>query len=418
MILWFSFISFPKYDIHALAILNPEALFRVSSNSSYFRLPSFVFYLPSTLDGSWMNEPTQPHPHHFCKRRPYAVVQELLNIHWWISRKLSLCHCNAPKNSKLTDSNFERCNFLKYSTPSKFLWQMCLRTLYRISVQSPLRNCWLLHRVALVWLFCDMVVQRCGPQISGIFANTFYANTSLNFLYPCIRIAHHSLTALNWVEHVFSSWLLLALACQDVGTLVRKMETGRHWKGKAMQICKQIWKGKELQFSVLTDLYENQPCTSFVFIHSALSKEEKSQLQQSNTSRGANRSNEWHQKIEKGVADAKIKHVLKKRSGICLSCRSKTYHLKSVRNTCLPQTLEVAPNLTMFYASRLAPFRTLPLHSASTSKQPESKPGNWQIPAIPDINRTHRAVECVTGLCRGSFSTSKVTVRIRADAVR
>lgn len=57
-------------------------------------------------------------------------------------------------------------------------------------------------------------------------------------------------------------------------------------------------------------------------------KEEKSQLQQSNTSRGANRSNEWDQKIEKGVADAQIKHVLKKRSGICLSCRSKTYHLK------------------------------------------------------------------------------------------
>ena len=51
---WFyCFLScqFQKNDIRALAILNPEALFRVSSNSSYFRLRSFVFYLP--FDSRW-----------------------------------------------------------------------------------------------------------------------------------------------------------------------------------------------------------------------------------------------------------------------------------------------------------------------------------------------------------------------------
>lgn len=42
---------FCSLHIHALAILNREALFRVSSNSSYFRLRSFVFYLP--FDSRW-----------------------------------------------------------------------------------------------------------------------------------------------------------------------------------------------------------------------------------------------------------------------------------------------------------------------------------------------------------------------------
>ena len=87
MILLFSFISVPKNDIHALAILNPEALFTVSPNSSYFRVTSFLFYSP--FDSSWINEHAQPHPHHFCKRRPYAVVQELLNIQsWWSTNYL------------------------------------------------------------------------------------------------------------------------------------------------------------------------------------------------------------------------------------------------------------------------------------------------------------------------------------------
>lgn len=108
--------------------------------------------------------------------------------------------------------------------------------------------------------------------------------------------------------------------------LAPRSETWRQGDIGKAKLCKSANRfgresAKELQFSVLTDLYENQSCTSFVFIHSAHSKEEISQLQQSNTIRGANRSNEWHQKIEKGVADAKIKHVLKKRSGICLSCR-------------------------------------------------------------------------------------------------
>ena len=134
-----------------------------------------------------------------------------------------------------------------------------------------------------------MVVQRRGPQISGI-----YANTSLNFLYRCIRIAHHSLTALNGVElwTMFfhgSFWHLRARM------LAPRSETWRQGDIRKAKLCKsanRFGRAKELQFSVLTDLYESQSWIDFVFIHSALSKEEISQLQQSNTSRGANRSNE------------------------------------------------------------------------------------------------------------------------------
>ena len=138
-------------------------------------------------------------------------------------------------------------------------------------------------------------------------------------------------------------------------------------------------------------------------------KEEKSQLQQSNTSRGANRSNEWDQKIEKGVADAQIKHVLKKRSGICLSCRSKTYHLKWLQKHLF--VVDTAENYVKFddvFGSRLALSQDASLallHIKTTwihARQLANSSHSWHQP-----NRQ----------CRGSFSTSKVTVRIRADAV-
>lgn len=43
---WWFYCSKTWHPRIRAAILNPEALFRISSNSSYFRLRSFVFYLP------------------------------------------------------------------------------------------------------------------------------------------------------------------------------------------------------------------------------------------------------------------------------------------------------------------------------------------------------------------------------------
>lgn len=184
-----------------------------------------------------------------------------------------------------------------------------------------------------------------------------------------------------------------------------KWRQGDIGKAKLRKSANRFGREKELQFSVLTDLYENQSCTNFVFIHSALSKEEKSQLQQSNTSGGANRSNEWHQKIEKGVADAKIKHVLKKRSGICLSCRSKIYHLKWLQKHLF--VTDTAENCVKFDdVLRLSTsIQARQLANSSHSWQPNTqwgKPGcaveAFQHPRWPfeyELTQSHQVVSAI-----------------------
>ena len=114
-----------------------------------------------------------------------------------------------------------------------------------------------------------MVVQRRGPQIPEIFANT-----SLSFLYPCIRIAHHFLTALNEVElrNMFFYGSFWHLRARMLAPWSEKWRQGDIGKAKLCKSANRFRREKELQFSVLTDLYENQSCTNFVFTHSAPSE--------------------------------------------------------------------------------------------------------------------------------------------------
>lgn len=97
---WFYFFlssHFQKNDVHALVFLNPEALFRVSSNSSYFRLPSFVFYLHFD-SRRFLDERTRTAaPSSFLQKAAVRSCSRAPRYPLIHSRKLSLCHCNAPK---------------------------------------------------------------------------------------------------------------------------------------------------------------------------------------------------------------------------------------------------------------------------------------------------------------------------------
>lgn len=199
-----------------------------------------------------------------------------------------------------------------------------------------------------------------------------------------------------------------------------KWRQGDIGKAKLCKSANKFGTKKELQFSALTDLYVNQ--SDFVFIHSALSKEEISQLQQSNTSRGANRSNEWHQKIEKGVADAKIKHVLKKRSGICLSCRSKIYHLKWLQRHLFATDTWSCAKLTMFYGSRLALSQyasfTLCLHIKTTwiqARQLANSSHSWHQPKTQCRGMGNPAVPWKLFNIQGDRSNTSWRSRIKSS---
>lgn len=153
-----------------------------------------------------------------------------------------------------------------------------------------------------------------------------------------IRASHHSLTALNQMErwnmffHHGSFWHLRA---RMLAPRSEKWRQGDIGKAKLCKSANRFGREKNCSFQcwlICMKINLAQALSSFI---QHPRKEEISQLQQSNTSRGANRSNQWHQKIEKGVADAKIKHVLKKRSGICLSCRRKLTTWNDSRNTSL-----------------------------------------------------------------------------------
>lgn len=138
MILLFSFISFPKYDIHTLAILNPEALFRVS-NSSYFRLRSFVSYLPFD-SRRFLDERTRTAaPSSFlqkaavrsCSRAPQYPMM-ISKLYKTLSMSLKSLKSRTQSLSVAAFDNFPHL----LNTPAfKSFSHMCLRTAYKMSVQ-------------------------------------------------------------------------------------------------------------------------------------------------------------------------------------------------------------------------------------------------------------------------------------------